>query len=103
MIYYNDFTLPTGLLLEQIYSKGLDFLPTLIAIPTNTAMQAEYSIYLQARPYERITARDMRMGKAEEGHNRTGCDLGSSLCAAKELVAQSSSGDLPVSVPRRPL
>jgi transposase-like protein len=60
MTYHKDFTLPTELL-EQISSEGLDFLPTLIEILINTAMQAERSKYLKADPYERT---DHRKGYA---------------------------------------
>ena len=60
MTYHNNFTLPTELL-EQISSEGLDYLPTLIEILINTAMQAERTKYLQADLYERT---DHRKGYA---------------------------------------
>ncbi len=39
MTYHKDFTLPTELL-EQVTSDGLEYLPTLIEILINIAMQA---------------------------------------------------------------
>lgn len=56
MTYHNNFTLPSELM-EQIASEGLDFLPTLIEILINTAMQAERSKHLRANPYERTAQR----------------------------------------------
>jgi flagellar biosynthesis protein FliQ len=38
MTYQNGFTLPTELL-EQVAEQGLDFIPELIRIVINTAMQ----------------------------------------------------------------
>ena len=40
MTYQSDFTLPSELL-EQIASQGFDFMPELIRIVINAAMQAE--------------------------------------------------------------
>ncbi|RLD02732.1 MAG: hypothetical protein DRI56_13705 [Chloroflexota bacterium] len=57
MTYQNDFTLPSELL-EQIASEGLDFIPTLIEILINAAMQAERSKHLRAIPYERTVQRN---------------------------------------------
>lgn len=57
MTYQNDFTLPAELL-EQIASEGLDFIPTLIEILINAAMQAERSKHLRASPYERTSQRN---------------------------------------------
>jgi len=57
MTYHNDFTLPSELL-EQIASEGLDFIPTLIEIFLNAAMQAERSKHLRADPYERTSQRN---------------------------------------------
>jgi transposase-like protein len=51
MTYQNDFTLPSELL-EQIASQGFDFLPELIRIVINAAMQAERQQYLKAAPYQ---------------------------------------------------
>jgi len=56
MTYQDDFTLPTELL-EQIASAGFDFLPELIRILVNAAMQIERQKYLGAGPYERTTER----------------------------------------------
>jgi putative transposase len=56
MTYQNDFTLPTELL-EQVAEQGLDFLPELIRIVINNAMQVERQKYLGVGPYERSTAR----------------------------------------------
>jgi putative transposase len=52
MTYQEDFTLPAELL-EQIASEGFDFIPELIRILVNSAMQIERQKYLGARPYER--------------------------------------------------
>jgi putative transposase len=56
MTYQDDFTLPTEIL-EQVAEQGLDFLPELIRIVINTAMQAERQKYLGVGPYERSTHR----------------------------------------------
>jgi len=56
MTYQDDFTLPTELL-EQVAEQGLDFLPELIRIVINTAMQVERQKYLGVGPYERSTKR----------------------------------------------
>jgi len=57
MTYYKDFTLPVELL-EQVTSEGLEYLPTLIEVLINTAMQAERSKYLKADLYERADQRN---------------------------------------------
>jgi transposase-like protein len=51
MTYQEDFTLPTELL-EQIAAQGFDFLPGLMRIMINSAMQLERQKYLSVRPYE---------------------------------------------------
>src|SRR5574341_1224354 len=56
MTYQDDFTLPTELL-EQVAEQGLDFLPDLIRIVINTAMQAERQKHLGVGPYERSAER----------------------------------------------
>ncbi|MBE0411599.1 MAG: IS256 family transposase, partial [Anaerolineales bacterium] len=56
MTYQEDFTLPSELL-EQIASEGFDFLPELIRILVNAAMQIERQKYLGAGPYERSEER----------------------------------------------
>jgi putative transposase len=56
MTYQDDFTLPTELL-EQVAEQGLDFLPELIRILVNTAMQVERQKHLGVSPYERSTKR----------------------------------------------
>ena len=56
MTYQDDFTLPTELL-DQVAEQGLDFLPELIRIVVNTAMQLERQKYLGVGPYERSTER----------------------------------------------
>jgi putative transposase len=56
MTYQDDFTLPTELL-EQVAEQGLDFLPELIRILINTAMQVERQKHLGVSPYERSTKR----------------------------------------------
>jgi putative transposase len=52
MTYQDDFTLPSEYL-EQIGAQGLEYLPELIRILVNTAMQAERQKHLGAGPYER--------------------------------------------------
>lgn len=56
MTYQDHFTLPTELL-EQVAEQGLDFLPELIRIVINTAMQVERQRYLGVGPYERSADR----------------------------------------------
>ena len=56
MTYQDDFTLPTELL-EQVTEQGLDFLPELIRIVVNTAMQVERQKYIGVGPYERSAER----------------------------------------------
>ena len=56
MTYQNDCTLPKELL-EQIAEQGLDYLPELIRVVVNTAMQAERQQYLGVSPYERSEGR----------------------------------------------
>lgn len=56
MTYQEDFTLPTELL-EQIAAQGFDFIPELIRIMINSAMQLERQRYLGVGPYERSPER----------------------------------------------
>jgi len=56
MTYQDDFTLPTEIL-EQIAEQGLDYMPELVRILINTAMQIERQNYLGAKPYERTPER----------------------------------------------
>ena len=56
MTYQDDFTLPSELL-EQVAEQGLDFLPELIRIVINTAMQVERQKHLGVGPYERSAER----------------------------------------------
>lgn len=56
MTYQDDFTLPTELL-EQVAEQGLDFLPELIRLVINTAMQVERQKHLGVSPYERSAER----------------------------------------------
>jgi putative transposase len=56
MTYQSDFTLPAELL-EQIASQGFDFVPELIRIVINAAMQAERQQYLKAAPYQHTPER----------------------------------------------
>lgn len=56
MTYQSDFTLPAELL-EQIASQGLDFIPELVRILVNTAMQAERENHLGVEPYQRSNER----------------------------------------------
>ena len=60
MTYQQNCTLPAELL-EQITSEGLEYLPELIEVLINTAMQAERAKYLEADLYERT---DQRTGYA---------------------------------------
>ena len=56
MTYQDHFTLPTELL-EQVAEQGLDFLPELIRIVINTAMQVErqYKKYYQRLHFPLLT------------------------------------------------
>jgi len=56
MTYQDHFTLPTEIL-EQVAEQGLDFLPELIRIVINTAMQVERQKHLGVGPYERSADR----------------------------------------------
>lgn len=56
MTYEPDFTLPSEIL-EEVAERGFDFLPELIRIIFNTAMQAEREKYLGAAPYQRSPER----------------------------------------------
>jgi transposase-like protein len=56
MTYQDDFTLPTELL-EQVAEQGLDFVPELIRVVINTAMQIERQKHLGVGPYERSVER----------------------------------------------
>jgi putative transposase len=56
MTYQADCTLPNELL-EQISAQGLDFLPELIRIVINNAIQIERQKYLGVGPYERSDER----------------------------------------------
>ncbi len=55
-------------LLEQVTSEGLEYLPTLIEVLINTAMQAERSKQLKADLYERT---DLRNGYANDYKPKT--------------------------------
>ena len=56
MTYQEDFTLPTEYL-EQIGEQGMAYLPELIRILMNVAMQTERQKHLGAGPYERTPER----------------------------------------------
>ena len=56
MTYQDHFTLPTELL-EQVAEQGLDFLPELIRVVVNTAMETERQQHLGVDPYERSAER----------------------------------------------
>ena len=56
MTYQDHFTLPSELL-EQVAEQGLDFLPELIRVVVNTAMEAEREQHLGVGPYERSIKR----------------------------------------------
>lgn len=56
MTYQPDFTLPSEIL-EEVAEHGFDFLPELIRIIFNTAMQAEREKFLGAAPYQRSPER----------------------------------------------
>jgi putative transposase len=60
MTYEPDCTLPSDLL-KQITAQGFDFLPELIRILVNAAMQFERQQHLAVEPYERS---DQRQGQA---------------------------------------
>jgi putative transposase len=73
MTYLPDFTLPKEML-EEIAAHGLDYLPELIRVVLNTAMQAERQQYLGVAPYERsVERRDQGNGfKPKTMHTRLG-------------------------------
>jgi len=56
MTYQQDFTLPIEYL-EQLSKQGTDYLPELIRILVNAAMQIERQKHLGAGPYERTSDR----------------------------------------------
>ena len=56
MTYQGDFTLPPELL-EQIAIQGFDFIPELIRIVVNAAMETQRQQYLGAAPYQRTAER----------------------------------------------
>jgi len=56
MTYQSDFTLPPELL-EQIAIQGFDFIPELIRVVVNEAMEAQRQQYLGAAPYQRTAER----------------------------------------------
>ncbi len=56
MTYTHTSTLPRELV-EQITEQGFDYLPELIRIMLNTAMQAERQKHLGVEPYERSPER----------------------------------------------
>ena len=56
MTYQEDFTLPPELL-EQIAIQGFDFIPELIRIVVNEAMDAQRQQHLGAAPYQRTAER----------------------------------------------
>ena len=56
MTHQDDCTLPLELL-EQIAEQGLDYLPELVRIVVNNAMQAERQKYLGVSPYVRSNER----------------------------------------------
>ena len=56
MTYQEDFTLPTEYL-EQLSKQGTEYLPELIRILVNAAMQIERQKHLGAGPYERTPDR----------------------------------------------
>ena len=59
MTYPSNCTLPAELL-EQISEQGFDYLPELIRVIVNTAMQAERQQYLGASPYQHSAERTDR-------------------------------------------
>jgi putative transposase len=56
MTYQDDFNLPIELL-EQIAEQGFDFIPELLRVMMNTAMQIERQKFLGVGPYERSQER----------------------------------------------
>jgi putative transposase len=56
MTYQSDFTLPPELL-EQIAHQGFDFIPELIRIVVNEAMEFQRQQFLGAAPYQRTAER----------------------------------------------
>lgn len=56
MTYQNNCTLPKEML-EQIAEQGMDYVPELIRVVVNAAMEAERQQYLGVLPYERSAER----------------------------------------------
>jgi len=56
MTYQPDCTIPEAML-SQIAEQGLDYLPELVRILIDNAMEAERQHYLQAEPYQRTPER----------------------------------------------
>lgn len=81
MTYQSDCTLPPELL-EQIASQGFDFLPELIRIVINAAMQAERQQYLKAAPYQHTP-------------DRTGHANG-----YKPKLVRTRMGEIPLDIPQ---
>jgi transposase-like protein len=73
MTYQADCTLPSDLL-EQISRQGYEFLPELIRILVNAAMQAERQTHLKAAPYQRSEERQGHANgyKPKTVHTRLG-------------------------------
>ncbi len=74
MTYNHNFTLPPELL-EQISKQGMAYVPELLRILINTAMQVERQKYLGVGPYERSPERrDHANGyKPKTMKTRMGC------------------------------
>ncbi len=81
MTYQSDCTLPPELL-EQIASQGFDFLPELIRIVINAAMQAERQQYLKAAPYQHTPDR--------RGHAN----------GYKPKLVRTRMGEIPLDIPQ---
>jgi len=67
MTYQDDFTLPTELL-EQVAEQGLDFLPELIRILINTAMQVERQKHLGVRTVHQAPGACQRLQAQNDQH-----------------------------------
>ena len=81
MTYQSDFTLPAELL-EQVAAQGIDFIPELVRILVNAAMQAEREHHLGAEPYQRS---DERQGHAN---------------GFKPKTVQTRMGDITFAIPQ---
>ena len=71
MTYQEDFNLPSELL-EQIAEQGFDFIPELLRVMMNSAMQIERQKFLGAGPYERSLDRQAHANGTNRKQSKRG-------------------------------